>query len=151
MNNIPKGSSLKKNSAVFTLGVTSELSGIPTSSIRQYIDRGLIIPFKKETGRHLFSLEDINRLKYIHKQLNETGLNIAGIKALLALIPCWAIHECSINDRQICEGFHSVTVPCWEASEKGRECKNNDCRECDVYRIFEDYQDIKSLITSLIK
>ena len=149
MHKTSTGSSLEKNSPVFTLGVASGLSGIPTSSIRQYIDRGLIIPFKKETGRHLFSKEDINRLKYIHRQLNETGLNIAGIKALLALIPCWAIHECSINDRQNCESFHSITAPCWEASQKGRECKNSNCRECDVYRIFEDYQDIKSLIKAL--
>jgi MerR family transcriptional regulator/heat shock protein HspR len=150
MNKSFKGSSLEKNSPVFTLSVTSKLSGIPTTSIRQYIDRGLIIPFKKQTGRHLFSHEDINRLKYFHEQLNVMGLNIAGIKALLALIPCWAIRECSTRDRLECQGYHSVTDPCWEASEKGRECKNMDCRECGVYRIFENNQDIKSLLKTLI-
>ncbi len=150
MNKSFKGSSLEKNSPVFTLSVTSKLSGIPTPSIRQYIDRGLIIPFKKQTSRHLFSHEDINRLKYFHEQLNVMGLNIAGIKALLALIPCWAIRECSTRDRLECQGYHSVTDPCWEASEKGRECKNMDCRECGVYRIFENNQDIKSLLKTLI-
>ena len=145
-----KGSSLVKNSPVFTLSVTSQLSGIPTTSIRQYIDRGIIIPFKKNTGRHLFSQEDIDRLKYIHEQLNEKGLNIAGIRALLALIPCWAIRECSNRERQKCQGYNSVSDPCWEASEKGIECKNTDCRECDVYRILEKNQDIKSLLKTLI-
>ena len=150
MNKTYKGSSLKKNSPVFTLSVTSKLSGIPAPSIRQYIDRGLIIPFKKQTGRHLFSQEDINRLKYFHVQMNEMGLNFAGIRALLALIPCWAIRECSTKDRLKCQGYHSVADPCWEASEKGRECKNTDCRECGVYRIFENNQDIKSLLKTLI-
>ena len=145
-----KGSSFEKNSPVFTLSVTSKLSGIPSTSIRQYIDRGLIIPYKKETGRHLFSQEDVNRLKYLYKQLNEMGLNIVGLRALLAHIPCWAIRECSNRDRQKCQGYNSVSDPCWEASEKGRECKNTDCRECGVYRIFENNQDIKSLLKTLI-
>jgi DNA-binding transcriptional MerR regulator len=33
-------------------------SGIPVHSIRQYIDKGLIIPFKKESNRNLFSQVD---------------------------------------------------------------------------------------------
>jgi hypothetical protein len=37
---------------VFTLSTTSILSGIPGHSIRQYIDKGLIIPFKKESNRN---------------------------------------------------------------------------------------------------
>lgn len=151
MGKTHQGSTLEKNSPVFTLSVASELSGIPTSSIRQYVDRGLIIPFRKETGRHLFSQEDINRLTHIQNLLNKAGLNIAGIKTLLALIPCWAIHECSIDNRKFCEAYYSMTNPCWEASEKERECRNTDCRECEVYRIFEDYQDIKALIRVLIK
>ena len=150
MNHSYKGSSLKKNSPVFTLSVTSKLSGIPTTSIRHYIDRGLIIPFKKDTGRHLFSQEDIGRLEHIHEQLSGMGLNIVGIRALLALIPCWAIRKCSTRDRTKCQGYNSVSEPCWEASEKGRECRNTDCRECGVYRIFENYQDVKSLLKTLI-
>jgi MerR family transcriptional regulator/heat shock protein HspR len=150
MNKILEESSLEKHNPVFTLSVTSRLSGIPTTSIRQYVNRGLIIPFKKETGRHLFSQEDVQRLKYIHEQLNIMGLNIAGIRTLFALIPCWAIRKCSINDRLNCMGYNSVTKPCWEASEKGRECRNTECRECGVYRIFEDHKDIKSLIKTLI-
>lgn len=44
-----------KTSSVYTLGVASRLSKIPIPSIRQYMERGLIIPFKKESNRHLFS------------------------------------------------------------------------------------------------
>jgi len=145
-----ENSSVESTTPVFTLSTTSILSGIPGHSIRQYIDKGLIIPFKKESNRNLFSQIDILRLKYIHKLLNEGGLNIAGIRALLALIPCWAIRECSLAEREKCQAYQSDSYPCWEASEKGTLCKNTNCRECEVYRIVENYPDIKSFLRTLI-
>ena len=141
---------VESTTPVYTLSTTSSLSGIPVHSIRQYIDKGLIIPFKKVSSRNLFSQVDILRLKYIHKLLDEDGLNIAGIRTLLALIPCWAITECSLAERKKCQAYHSNANPCWEASEKGTLCKNTNCRECEVYRIVEDYSDIKSFLTTLI-
>ena len=141
---------LDSTSPVFTVGTVSILSGIPAHSIRQYINEGLIIPFKKESDRHLFSQVDIGRLKFIHEQLNEHGLNFAGIRAIFAMIPCWAIRSCAVEERNQCQAYFATTHPCWEASEKGRECRNKDCRECDVYRIVEKHQDIKSLLKTLI-
>jgi MerR family transcriptional regulator/heat shock protein HspR len=135
---------------VYTLSTTSSLSGIAVHSIRQYIDKGLIIPFKKESSRNLFSQVDILRLKYIHKLLNEAGLNIAGIRSLLAIIPCWAIRKCSDEERVTCQAYNSDSYPCWEASEKGTLCKNTNCRECEVYRVVENYSDIKSFLKTLI-
>ena len=135
---------------VYTMSTTSTLSGIPVHSIRQYIDKGLIIPFKKESGRHLFSQVDILRLKYINKLLVEDGLNIAGVRAIFALIPCWAIHKCSDEERSGCQAYTNEEFPCWEASEKGSTCRNTDCRECDVYRIVENYPGVKQFIKTLI-
>jgi MerR family transcriptional regulator/heat shock protein HspR len=135
---------------VYTLGTISDLSGIPVHSIRQYVDKGLIIPFKKESGRHLFSKIDLLRLKYIQKLLEEDGLNIAGIRAIFSLIPCWAIRNCSDTERKDCHAYTSDKFPCWEASEKGSLCKNTDCRECDVYKIVENYPGVKSFLRTLI-
>lgn len=136
---------------VYTLSIAAKLSNIPVHSVRQYIDKGLIIPFKKESNRHLFSEVDIIRLKYIQKLLVEEGMNIAGIKNLLAIIPCWAIRKCSEDDRKECQAFTSTSYPCWEASAKGTLCKNTNCKECDVYRVVEDYPDIKSFIKTFIQ
>jgi MerR family transcriptional regulator/heat shock protein HspR len=137
-------------SPVYTLSTISSLSGIPVHSIRQYIDRGLIIPFKKESNRHLFSQVDILRLKFIRKLLDEDGLNIAGIRTLLSLVPCWTVRKCSNEVREECQAFHSNPSPCWEASVKGTLCKNSDCRECEVYRVVEKYPDLKSFLKSVI-
>ena len=145
-----ENSSIESITPVFTLSTTSTLSGIPVHSIRQYIDKGLIIPFKKESNRNLFSHVDILRLKYINNLLNNDGLNISGIRKLLAIIPCWAIRACSKEERKTCQAYHSDAYPCWEASEKGTLCKNTNCRECEVYRIVEDYPDIKSFLKTLM-
>jgi MerR family transcriptional regulator, heat shock protein HspR len=145
-----ENNSVASTTPVYTLSVTGDLSGIPVHSIRQYIDKGLIIPFKKESSRNLFSMVDIQRLKYIHKLLTEDGLNIAGIRALLALIPCWAIRQCSDKERKKCQAFHSVGYPCWEASGKGILCRNTNCRECEVYRIAENFPDLKSFFKTIM-
>jgi MerR family transcriptional regulator, heat shock protein HspR len=142
--------SVESTTPVYTLGIASTLSGIPVHSIRQYIEKGLIIPFRKESSHKLFSQVDILRLKYIHKLLEEGGLNIAGIRALLAVIPCWALRECTADEREKCQAYLTNSYPCWEASEKGPLCKNSDCRECEVYRIVENYPDIKSFIKTRI-
>jgi MerR family transcriptional regulator/heat shock protein HspR len=135
---------------VFTLSIASNLSSIPISSIRQYIDKGLIIPFKKDSNRHLFSSVDILRLQYISKLLNEEGLNIAGIRALLAVIPCWKVRNCNEKNRLSCQAYNSTSNPCWEASEKGRMCKNEDCRDCKVYRFIEENINVKSFLKTLV-
>ena len=145
--NQPIGNNMLSNTEpVYSLGTASRLSEISVHSIRQYIDNGLIIPHTTISKRHLFSQIDILRLKNIKVQLVSMGLNIAGIKAIYSLIPCWLIRPCSVETREKCEAYYSNSVPCWEASEKGKECKNEDCRYCKVYKYLEECTDIKSLI-----
>ena len=150
MNSNEPDSFVDINEPVFTLSIASKLSGIPIPSIRQYIDRNLIIPYKKDSNRHLFSNVDILRLKYINRLLNEEGLNIAGIRALLSVIPCWKVRNCPEEDRLHCQAYNTSSFPCWESSEKGRICKNTDCRDCRVYRFPEEGYGVKSFIKSMI-
>jgi len=135
---------------VLTLGIISQLSEIPAHSIRQYIEKGLILPFKRDNKRHLFCMNDVSRLKHIHSLIHDQGLNFAGIRSLLALVPCWNIHECSEEDRNQCEAYTANAIPCWEASSKGRICKNENCRECEVYTCLSDTTDLKSVIRNFI-
>jgi MerR family transcriptional regulator/heat shock protein HspR len=134
---------------VFTLGIASQLAEIPAHSIRQYVDMGLIIPFKLESKRHLFSMDDIQRLKRIQILIQERGLNFAGIRAMMAMVPCWAVKKCSEKDKQSCGAFKDSFQPCWEASDKGRPCRNVNCRECEVYHSLVLDTGIKSLVRAL--
>jgi len=134
---------------LYTLSVVSRLTNTPTHSVRQYIDKGLILPFKTKNNRHLFSDVDILRLKCIRKYLDEQGLNIAGINALFELVPCWIIKPCSVEDRNNCEAYSDVRKPCWLASNKGPKCRNADCRLCSVYQLPEKCVNLKDFIKKL--
>jgi len=144
------GANFESTEPIYTLSIAAKLSATPAHSIRQYIDKGLIIPFRTSSNRHLFSEVDILRLKCIRKYLDERGLNTAGIKALFSLVPCWLIKPCSIDDREQCDAYHSSAFPCWEATEKGPQCKNSDCRTCNVYRLPEQCQDVKALLKKML-
>ncbi|WKK66340.1 MerR family transcriptional regulator [Lutimonas zeaxanthinifaciens] len=136
---------------IYTLAVASRMSETPAHSIRQYIDKGLIIPFKTTKKRHLFSKVDIQKLKSIKKYLKEQGLNIAGINALFSVIPCWAIKSCDLEHRYHCEAYHSILKPCWMASQKGPNCQNEDCRVCDVYVFPEKFTNPKECIKKMTR
>lgn len=141
---------LNKIEPIYTLSVAARLSGVPAHSIRQYIGKGLILPFKTGANRHLFSEVDILRLKCIKRGLHEEGLNIAGIKSMYSLIPCWAIKPCTKTERENCGAYWSTSQPCWDASEKSEVCKTSTCRTCKVYRIPETCPDLKSIFRELI-
>ncbi len=149
-NQITNPKKSDENSPLFTLGIASQLSGIPAHSIRQYIDRGLLIPLKLNSKRHLFSQNDISRLKHIHLLIHKKGLNFAGIRALMAILPCWAIRKCTDKERNACNAYTANYYPCWEASEKGRMCRNENCRECRVYKDISKNLNLKSVIRELI-
>lgn len=141
---------LERNKPVFTLSVASQLSEIPAHSIRQYIDMGLLIPFKRESGRNLFSQNDISRLRSIQELIHKHGLNFAGIRTLMGTIPCWAIRKCAESDRKSCEASRDSFQPCWEASEKGKLCKNENCRDCNVYQSLDSKAGFKPLFGNLL-
>lgn len=148
-DNNPKIDESESTQPVYTLGVAARLSETPVHSIRQYIDKGLLLPFRTQTNRHLFSKVDILRLKCIRQYLDVQGLNIAGINAMFSLVPCWIVKPCSEEDRNQCDAYNSVTEPCWKASVKGPKCKISDCRTCDVYRLPEQCTNMKTFIKKI--
>ncbi|MDF1575346.1 MAG: MerR family transcriptional regulator [Bacteroidales bacterium] len=141
---------LDNNKPVYTLGIASRLSDIPAHSIRQYIDMGMIIPFKLESRRHLFSPNDIGRLRLIRKLIHEKGLNFAGVRTLMAAILCWAIRRCPENEKKSCGAYKEDFQPCWEASAKSGPCRNENCRDCEVYQSLHKHSGIKSVLEELI-
>ncbi len=136
---------LEAKTPLYTLRIAAELSGVSKYSIRQYVDKGLIIPFKTETDRHLFSQIDIKRLMSIRTDLTANGLNIAGIKRVMAQTPCWLIKPCTEAEYSNCDAYSSSNSPCWEASIKGPLCQETECHSCNVYQLVERVDDLKEL------
>lgn len=60
-----------------------QLTELSARQIRYYEENGLIFPARSEGNRRLFSFHDVDKLLEI-KHLIEQGVNMAGIKQILA-------------------------------------------------------------------
>ena len=69
---------------VYGIAVTSELTGIGPQTLRLYERRGLLTPARTSGGTRRYSDDDLVRLARI-AQLMEDGVNVPGIRRILAL------------------------------------------------------------------
>ncbi|MFZ4454063.1 MerR family transcriptional regulator [Salibacterium aidingense] len=74
---------LPLRTACFPISVVQELTSLSARQIRYYEQQGLISPKRNEGNQRIFSLEEIDQCAKI-KELIDQGLNIAGVKTVLA-------------------------------------------------------------------
>lgn len=122
-----------KNRPVFTIGVAADMIGVSVHTLRMYETEGLILPSRTESQRRLYSQSDIERLQCIRTMIEERGFNLAGIKGMMSMAPCWEIKGCSKEDQEVCDAYNHALEPCWIVKNKGNECVDVDCSECPVY------------------
>ncbi|MHB2155468.1 MerR family transcriptional regulator [Calditrichota bacterium GD2] len=131
---------------VFTIGTIAKKIGVAVQTIRMYEQEGLIIPYKTETGRRMYSLFDLDRLACIRRMITEEGINIQGIKRIFSFIPCWEFKGGLDNDCLSCPAYYDALGPCWSLRNKGEKCLTEDCRQCEVYRLEFHCNKLKSVI-----
>src|ERR1700756_5177895 len=72
------------NHGVFAISVAAELAGLHPQTLRIYERQGLLEPTRSSGGTRRYSGEDVERLRLI-ADLTTAGLNLAGVKRVLAL------------------------------------------------------------------
>ncbi len=130
---------------LYTIGVVSRKFDISPETLRLYEREGLLIPHRTETGRRLYSEIDLEWIACIRRQITENKLNIAGIRRLLALIPCWNIKPCGEEERLECPAYMSNDTVCWAQEVTGETCQNADCHKCEVYRLAIEVGHLKQI------
>jgi MerR family transcriptional regulator, heat shock protein HspR len=70
--------------AVYVISVAAELAGVHPQTLRIYERKGLLEPGRTRGGSRRYSEADIALLRRIQELTNE-GLNLAGVKRVLAL------------------------------------------------------------------
>lgn len=70
--------------AVYIISVAAELAGVHPQTLRIYERKGLLEPARTTGGSRRYSQADIDHLRRI-QDLTEEGLNLAGVKKVLAL------------------------------------------------------------------
>jgi len=133
------------NLPVYTIGVVANLIGVSVHALRMYENAGILSPKRTDTKRRLYSKNDIKRLHCVRHFIEEDGLNIAGIKTVLSMVPCWKIKPCEEKDRKDCDAYYKMGEPCWIVKNVGDICKDVDCRDCNVYLSVADCTNIKEL------
>jgi len=79
------GDEIRRNMALFPMGIVMNLTDLTARQIRYYEQHELIMPARTSGNQRLFSFNDVERLLEI-KSLIEKGVNIAGIKQVLSTV-----------------------------------------------------------------
>ena len=119
---------------LYTIGVAARKLGVSPETLRFYEHEGLLIVYRTETGRRLYSQRDLDWISCFRERMAENRLNVAGIRLLLALMPCWDLKPCTKEDQQRCQAYLNYKVVCWAVdTPASAACDLDECRQCHVY------------------
>jgi MerR family transcriptional regulator/heat shock protein HspR len=66
----------------YVISVVARLVDLHPQTLRRYEEKGLIRP-ARASGRRLYSLRDIERVRKINRLVNDLGVNLAGVEVIL--------------------------------------------------------------------
>lgn len=131
---------------ILTIGTVAKMLDVAVQTLRMYEHEGLILPYKTDTGRRMYSMHDVERLKCIRRLITQEGLNLCGIKKLFSLIPCWEFKGGLDEECRQCPAYYETIGPCWSLDEVGGKCKGQDCRKCPVYQMELSCNKMKTIL-----
>jgi len=71
--------------AVYVISVAAELAGVHPQTLRIYERKGLVRPQRTAGNSRRYSARDVARLRMIQRLTQEEGMNLAGVRMLLAM------------------------------------------------------------------
>jgi MerR family transcriptional regulator/heat shock protein HspR len=70
---------------VFPISAAAELADMHAQTLRQYDRLGLVVPRRRAGGGRRYSLRDVATLREVQRMSQDEGINLEGIKRVLAL------------------------------------------------------------------
>ncbi len=126
------------------IGAVAKHFNISVDLLRLYEREGLVIPLKSPKGTRYFTEQDYLWIGTVLRLVREARLNFAGIRHLLALLPCWEIRNCGHEKRRECTIAKDPTSPCW--TNPNCCVPERDCYNCEVYRSAPACENLKALL-----
>jgi len=130
------------------IGAVALHFNVSVDLLRLYEREGLLIPIKSAKGTRYFAERDYLWIGTILRLVREAGLNFAGIRRLLALLPCWQIRNCPYPQRQGCPVLQDATAPCWLNRSCSCPGMAQECYSCPVYRSAPACENLKALLVA---
>ncbi len=81
-----KQEDISPDKPVFSISIVAELLQVHQRTLRIYNEEGILVPSRSPKNRRLYSLNDIEKGKFIQYLSRELGINIIGIKIILELL-----------------------------------------------------------------
>ena len=124
------------NEPLLGIGIAAKKLGVSPELLRLYEREGLVITHKTKSGHRLYSKRDLEWIECLRMQITQDRMNIAGVRMLLALMPCWDLKsKSSKSDCSHCKAFKNSNVVCWTLTDQeSKICLESTCRECEVYK-----------------
>lgn len=73
---------MTENKPILTISVAASLLKLHPRTIMLYEEAGFIIPFRTNTKRRLFSVNDLNKLQFIKYLTQVEGINLSGVGSI---------------------------------------------------------------------
>jgi MerR family transcriptional regulator/heat shock protein HspR len=123
------------SNSICTINTAAQKLGVSVPTLRLYEKEGLICPIRTATHRRLYSLNDLRIVQTVRHLIHEHGLNFAGVRRLMAFLPCWKIRPCDSATYRTCKVPSIIDSPCWNSGKAvARSCRK-DCQSCKVYKM----------------
>src|SRR3954469_16028923 len=126
------------------IGSVAKHFDISVDLLRLYEREGLLLPMKSSKGTRYYTARDFEWISTLLRLVRESGLNFAGIRHLLALLPCWNQNQCDDQKLHSCPSRMTSNNPCWAAETCCHE--DRDCYNCAVYRLAPNCANLKVLL-----
>lgn len=129
---------------IYPIGRGAKKVGVSVPTLRLYEKEGLVAPVRTSTNRRFYSLNDLSIVETVQRLIHEHGLNFAGIRRLMAFLPCWKIKGCSPALYRRCKVPHVTDGPCWSSGLAVERRCDEDCQTCSVYHLAAQMDDLSS-------
>ena len=70
---------------LYFISVAAEMLGMHPQTLRKYERLGLVRPARTVGSMRLYSRDEIERLRFIKRLVDESGVNLAGVQQLLSV------------------------------------------------------------------
>ena len=115
---------------IFSISIIAEMLHVHQRTLRIYDEAGLLVPKRTEKNRRLYSMEDVERGKFIQYLTRELGINLSGVKIIFRVLEEMKIKPSDYANhiQKVAENLH-ITAEQQEAKKRmlmkrGRKPKN---------------------------
>lgn len=116
---------------LYSIGTVAELMGEHPETLRVWERNDLIKP-NRDRYQRKYSNNDLLRLKFIKYLMEEKGLNVAGVRQMISMYPCWYNRNCQGGAHKNSSIPVNEAKPCWKventyclvASDKSEICSS---------------------------